>query len=53
MDTQTLKRHNNEVVEMAVYEGLQMEESDFCCDGIFIYGPVKMEQMCHCALGLC
>jgi hypothetical protein len=34
--TQTPKGRDNEVVEMAVYEGLQMEESDFCCDGIFI-----------------
>ena len=44
--TQTPKQHNNEIDEMAVYEGLQMEESDFCCAGICIQSPVKMEQVC-------
>jgi hypothetical protein len=34
--THTPKQRDDEVVETAVYEGLQMEESDFCCDGIFI-----------------
>ena len=36
MYTDTEKQHDNEVVEVAVHEGLQMEESNFCCDEFFI-----------------
>jgi hypothetical protein len=31
--------HNNEEVEMAVREWLQMQKPDFCCDGIFKLVP--------------